>query len=77
MNEIEKFINRVQQSTKAKSREIRLTITEAQILSNELAKVLARENKLLKRIVNIQDEQSKGISIKDDGIVMDGGSFTT
>jgi len=74
MNEIEKFINRVQKSTKAKSREIRLTISEAQILSNELAKLLASENKLLRKIVNIQDEQSKVVSI-DNKPVMDGGKF--
>lgn len=74
MNEIEKFINRVQKSTKAKSREIRLTISEAQILSNELAKLLANENKLLRKIVNIQDEQSKVVST-DNKPVMDGGKF--
>lgn len=74
MNEIEKFINRVQKSTKAKSREIRLTIAEAQILSNELAKLLVIENKLLKKIVNIQDEQSK-VASSDNGTVMDGGKF--
>ena len=74
MNEIEKFINRVQKSTKAKSREIRLTISEAQILSNELAKLLIIENKLLKKIVNIQDEQSK-VAPSDNEPVMDGGKF--
>lgn len=74
MNEIEKFINRVQKSTKAKSREIRLTISEAQILSNEMAKLLVQENKLLKKIVNIQDEQSKVASSNNEA-VMDGGKF--
>ncbi len=74
MNEIEKFINRVQKSTKAKSREIRLTISEAQILSNEMAKLLVQENKLLKKIVDIQDEQSKVVS-SDNETVMDGGKF--
>jgi len=74
MNEIEKFINRVQKSTKAKSREIRLTISEAQILSNEMAKLLSGENKLLRKIVNIQNEQSKVVS-SDDNSVMDGGKF--
>lgn len=74
MNEVEKFINRVQKSTKAKSREIRLTISEAQILSNELAKLLIAENTLLKKIVNIQDGQSKVVS-SDNETVMDGGKF--
>ena len=74
MNEIEKFINRVQKSTKAKSREIRLTISEAQILSNEMTKLLIVENKLLKKIVNIRDEQSKVVST-DNKPVMDGGTF--
>ena len=74
MNEIEKFINRVQKSTKAKSREIRLTISEAQILSNEMAKLLIVENKLLKKIVDIQNEQSKVVS-SDNKTVMDGGKF--
>ena len=74
MNEIEKFINRVQKSTKAKSREIRLTISEAQILSNEMAKLLIVENKLLKKIVDIQDEQSKVVPT-DNKPVMDGGTF--
>lgn len=74
MNEVEKFINRVQKSTKAKSREIRLTISEAQILSNELAKLLVAENTLLKKIVNIQDGQSKVVS-SDNEAVMDGGKF--
>lgn len=74
MNEIEKFINRVQKSTKAKSREIRLTISEAQILSNELAKLLVAENTLLKKIVNIQDGQPKVVS-SDNETVMDGGKF--
>ena len=74
MNEIEKFINRVQKSTKAKSREIRLTISEAQILSNEMAKLLVQENKLLSKIVKIQDEQSK-VAPPDNETVMDGGKF--
>jgi len=74
MNEIEKFINRVQKSTKAKSREIRLTISEAQILSNEMAKLLIAENKLLKQIVDIQNEQSK-VVLSDNEAVMDGGKF--
>lgn len=74
MNEIEKFINRVQKSTKAKSREIRLTISEAQILSNEMAKLLIVENKLLKKIVDIQDEQSK-VAPSDNETIMDGGEF--
>lgn len=74
MNEIEKFINRVMVSTKAKSREIRLSISEAQVLSNEMAKLLIAENKLLKQIVDIQNEQTKVVPAENRP-VMDGGQF--
>jgi len=39
-----------------------------------MAKLLIVENKLLKKIVDIQDEQSKVVS-SDDKPVMDGGKF--
>ena len=76
MNEIEKFIHRVQVSTKAKSREIRLSIVEAQVLSNEVAKLLITENELLKKIVDIQEEQTT-VVLSENRPVMDGGQFKT
>lgn len=76
MTEIEKFIERVQKSVKAKSREIRLTMAEAQSLSNELAILLLKENKLLEKIVILKEKEDQVKEIVITGeVTMDGGGF--
>ena len=76
MKEIEKFIDRVQKSTKAHSRELRLTMVEAQSLSNELALLLAKEHKLLEKINQLQEQNpTTKDSVNLGDVTMDGGSF--
>lgn len=77
MSTIEKFMERVESATKARSKEIRLTLSEAQSLSLAMARILERDNKLLEKIVLLQEEQNQ--ILKDqpsNDIVMDGGEFT-
>ena len=76
MSEIEKFVSRVQKSVRANSKEIKLSMPEAQQLSNELALLLVRENKLLEKITILQENQNQKVN-RDlaEGFDLDGGSF--
>ena len=80
MSEIEKFLNRVEKSTKARSKEIRLDIKVAQTIAMEIAKHLELENKLLQKIVVLQENKLLSINTSNssrssNSDVMDGGSF--
>ena len=66
MESVDKFLRRAAASTKAKSKEIRLTIAEAQELGLEVGQLLDRENKLLAKIVQLQEGKTgKPITISD------------
>lgn len=77
MSAIESFIEKIKNATKARSKEIRITLQEAQILSAELSGMLAKENKLLDKIVKLQDTALMDIkpASSTGDITMDGGSF--
>lgn len=77
MTAVESFVTKTTAATKARSKEIRISLQEAQILSAELATMLAKENKLLDKIVKLQDNASTQVntSLPTGDVVMDGGSF--
>lgn len=79
MVHIDKFIGRVDASTKARSKEVRLSLTEAQQLCFEISKLVLKENQLLEKITNLQvgkteDGANPFENLKIDTAV-DGGSF--
>lgn len=75
MSAIESFIQKTEAATKARSKEIRVPIQEAQVLIMELSRYLKRENELLeqlnKKIISQPTQQAAQLS----DIVMDGGTF--
>lgn len=79
MQALDKFVKRVEQSTKARSKEIRITLNEAQEMVFEITKILMIENDLLEKINNLHE--GKTIEGKDpykDLVVqasVDGGKF--
>lgn len=77
MSMTETFIKKVEAATKARSKEIRISLSEAQVLVMEMSGSIARENKLLSKIVVLQDIAIPKVETEpDDGkINMDGGSF--
>ena len=76
MSAVETFIKKTEAATKARSKEIRISLLEAQTLFTELAGMLEKENKLLDKIVNLQDNAPQSTAAVPTGeVVMDGGSF--
>ncbi len=76
MSAVESFIEKTKNATKARSKEIRITLQEAQILSAELSGMLAKENKLLDKIIKLQDNVITVDKPAPAGdTIMDGGSF--
>jgi len=88
---IEKFLKRVEAATKSRSKEIRITTTEAQELAFQLSSMLAKENTLLTKIVALQESKVEPLTVQDmknafaevsgsdaglSGVIaMDGGDF--
>lgn len=88
---IEKFLKRVEAATKSRSKEIRMTTSEAQELAFELSSMLAKENSLLTKIIYLQENTTNALTVQDmknafaevsgsgaqiTGVVqMDGGEF--
>lgn len=76
MSAVESFIKKTEAATKARSKEIRISLLEAQILVTELAGMLEKENKLLDKVVKLQDNAPQVTAVAPSGeVVMDGGSF--
>ena len=75
MSAVEKFVTRVQASTKAQSKEIRLSIAEAQELSFEISRMLIKENQLLEKITNLQEGSTSKSEPEETTVAMDGGTF--
>jgi hypothetical protein len=67
---IDRFLERVRQAQRSRSREIRMTVEEAAELSVNIALLLGTEKKLLGNIIELQKQQTV---IGD--ISMDGGGF--
>ncbi len=88
---VEKFLKRVEAATKSRSKEIRMTTVEAQELAFQLSSMLANENTLLTKIVSLQENNAKPLTIQDmknafaevsgsgadlsGTVAMDGGDF--
>lgn len=77
MSAVESIIKKTEAATKARSKEIRISLQEAQILVTELAGMLEKENKLLDKVVKLQDTapQVSPMAQPSGETVMDGGSF--
>jgi len=75
MSAVETFMAKTTAATKARSKDIRISLQEAQLLSSELASMLAKENKLLSKIVTLQDNITVVAPTPTGDMVMDGGSF--
>ena len=66
MEAVDKFLKRVEAGTKAKSKEIRLTIIEAQEIALQLSQMTVKENQLLTKIIALQDGNvSKNITVSE------------
>ena len=66
---VKSFVERVRLARSANSKEIRLTISEAEQLSLALATMLAAESELAKKIMDLQQQ------ILSAEIQQDGGKF--
>jgi len=81
MSMIEQYMKRVKIAISSRSKEVKLTLVDAQVLSVEMANIIAAENKNLDKIVQLQDAiislQNKQTSnkVEPSDINMDGGEF--
>lgn len=77
MTAIETFIKKTETATKARSKEMRLTVQEAQLLVMEFSGLLAKENVLLDRIDKMRDtiQVAPVTPLLSGDVVMDGGGF--
>jgi hypothetical protein len=64
---LEAFLNKYQTARNYGSKEIRLTMQEAESLSIAISKMLTRENELGQRVINLQDQLINGIEVTQDG----------
>lgn len=72
MEELNKFIKRIDAATKARSKDVRLNIAEAQAMVGEIAVLLSRENELLRKLAEGSAHAGIAESIT---VEMDGGKF--
>lgn len=63
---VKKFLKRVEAATKAKSKEVRLTLSESQELGLQIGQLLENENKLLTKITVLQEAKPGDIMTSDD-----------
>jgi ribosomal protein L22 len=74
---INTFLKRIQESTKARSQELRITMQEAHEIAAAISLVLAKNNNLLEQVVQLQDSIIKNhdmtAAVLKTG--MDGGGF--
>lgn len=66
---IDKIISKIKQANRSKSKEILLTIDEANDLMFELTKVLDNQNTIMKQMLEIQTQKN------DITVEFDGGKF--
>ena len=81
MTAIESFISRTKEAVSARSKEIRIPITEAEKIVFELAEILLREKLLSDKIITIQSTDAVSrtrilTSLEaESNVVLDGGKF--
>ena len=75
MSAIESFIQKTEAATKARSKEIRVPIQDAQVLVMELSRYLKRENELLKQLNKKLSSQPLQAAAMPSELIMDGGGF--
>lgn len=68
-NQVRGFLEKYRTARQANSKEIRLTISEAEQLAVSLGIMLSREGELLKQVADLQQR------ILSDDIRQDGGAF--
>ena len=75
MSAIESFIQKTEAATKARSKEIRVPIQDAQVLVMELSRYLKRENELLEQLNKKLSSQPSQAAAMPSELIMDGGGF--
>jgi hypothetical protein len=64
---LEAFLVKYQTARNYNSKEIRLTMQEAEALSIAISRMLTRESELSQRVIELQDQLINGIEITQDG----------
>lgn len=64
---ITQFIDRYKTARNHNSKEVRLTIQEAEQLTITLASLLTREMELSDKVIKLQEEIMNGVEINQDG----------
>jgi hypothetical protein len=88
IDSINQFLDKFQTAKNYNSKEIRLTINDAEQLSLGLSRLLVRQSELADKVINLQEQiMQAGVSIQelqmkilDDikanlGVIQDGGKF--
>lgn len=64
---ISAFISKVQVAKNYNSKEIRLTIDEADGINLEISQILLRELELSKKVIDLQNQIMNGVEVRQDG----------
>jgi hypothetical protein len=74
---INTFLKRIQESIKSRSKEVRITIQEANEISIAMSLILAKNNSLLEQVVQLQDSiiRTHNMNVNSLDVGMDGGGF--
>lgn len=64
---LEEFLKKYQTARNYNSKEIRLTMQEAEALSIAISRMLTRESQLSQKVIELQDQLINGIEITQDG----------
>lgn len=64
---LESFLVKYQTARNYNSKEIRLTMQEAEALSIAISRMLSKESELSQKVINLQDQLINGIEISQDG----------
>ena len=78
---LNQFINRVQIATKARSKELKMTLEESQAVVSEITKLIARDSSVLDEIVNMMNNGQltrvpKANPTTNERVVISGGRFS-
>lgn len=69
---LEQFIKKYQTAKSYNSKEIRLTLLEAEQLNNAIAVILAQQSSLSAKVIELQEK----LLVEKNDIQVSGGSFT-
>ena len=72
---LEGFIKKYQTARSYNSKEIRLTLQDAEELSTAIALVLANVNTLSERVIQLQEQLLQSSSITAQNLTVSGGKF--